>query len=115
MKNLYAELNRQKDLKRTYHKKYKQAVVTTAEHNVVLQQPTVVTTTKTKANPQVFKVTPGGKNKGAIGKGKGTKPLSKGKCSAVKPTISTASTSAGATASTRAKTKDQLVVTVTML
>ena len=36
MKNLYAKLNRQKDLKQTYRKKYKdlQAVVTTAEHNV---------------------------------------------------------------------------------
>ena len=42
------------------------------------------------------------------------KPLHRGK-GAVKPTTSTASTSAGPTASTRAKTKDQLVVTVTML
>ena len=54
MKNLYAELNRQKDLKWTYRKKYKdlQAVVTTAEHNVMLQQPAVVTNTNVKANPQ---------------------------------------------------------------
>ena len=39
MKNMYAELNRQKDLKWTYQKKYEdlQAVVTTAEHNVSLQ------------------------------------------------------------------------------
>ena len=39
MKNLYPELNMQKDLKRTYQNKYKdlQAVVTTAEHNVSLQ------------------------------------------------------------------------------
>ena len=68
MKNLYAELNRQKDLKRTYCKKYKdlQVVVTTAEHNVSLQQPTVVTSTKTKANPQALKVAPRGKNMGAI-------------------------------------------------
>ena len=38
--NLYVELNRWKDLKWTYRKKYKdlQAVVTTAEHNVTLQQ-----------------------------------------------------------------------------
>ena len=52
MKNLYAELNRQKDLKRPYQKKYKdlQAVVTTAERNVSLQQPTVVMSTKAKAN-----------------------------------------------------------------
>ena len=76
MKNLYAELNRQKDLKRTYHKKYKdlQAVVTTAEHNVLLQQTTIVTSTKAKANPQVLKVAPRGKNKGAIGKGKVQNP-----------------------------------------
>ena len=64
MKNLYAELNRQKDLKRTYHREYKdlQAVVTTTEKNVLLQQPTVVTSAKAKANPQVLKVAPG-KNK----------------------------------------------------
>ena len=45
MKNLHAELNRQKDLKRTYRKKYKdlQAVVTTTEPNITLQQPFVVT------------------------------------------------------------------------
>ena len=43
MKSLYAELNRQKDLKWTYQKKYKdlQAVVTaTTEPHVILQQPT---------------------------------------------------------------------------
>ena len=92
-----------------------QAVVTTAEHNVLLQKPTVLTSTKAKVNPKVLKVAPGGKNKGAIGKGKGAKPLSKGKGNAVKPTTSTASTSAGPTANTGAKTKDQPVVTVTML
>ena len=79
MKNLYAELNRQKDLKRTYCRKYKdlQAVVTTTEQNVSLQQPTVVTSTEAKANPQVLKVAPGGKKKESIGKGKGMKPLRK--------------------------------------
>ena len=81
MKNLYTELNRQRDLKRTYQKKYKdlQAVVTTAEHNASPQQPTVVTSTKAKANPQILKVTSGGKNKEPIGKGKGAKTLNKGK------------------------------------
>ena len=117
MKNFYAELNRQKDLKRTYCRKYKdlQAVVTTAEQNVLLQQPTAVTSTKARTNPQVLKVTPGGKNIGAIGKGKGMKPLNKGKGSAVKPTTSAGNTSAGPATNTRAKTKDQPVVTVTML
>ena len=39
MKNLYAELNKQKDLKRTYCKKYKdlQAVVTTMEQSAMVQ------------------------------------------------------------------------------
>ena len=56
-----------------------QAVVTTAEHNVTLQQPAVVMNTKVKANPQGLKVTPRGKGKGPIGKGKGAKSLNKGK------------------------------------
>ena len=68
-------------------------MVTTAEQNVSLQQPNVVTSSKVKANSQVLKVVPGGKNKGIIGKGKGTKPLNKGKGSAVKPTTSRANTS----------------------
>ena len=53
MKNLYTESNRQKDLKRTYCRKYKdlQAVVTTAEQNVSLQQPAVVASTKQRQNP----------------------------------------------------------------
>ena len=48
MKNLYAKLNKQKDLKRTYCKKYRdlQAVVTTVEQSVMVQQPTVVTGAK---------------------------------------------------------------------
>ena len=62
---MYAELNRQKDLKRTYQKKYKdlQAVVTTTEHNVLLQQPAVVMSNKAIANSQVLKVALGGKGK----------------------------------------------------
>ena len=65
-KNLHAELNRQNDLKQTYQRKYKdlQAVVTTAENNVTLQQPAVVMNTKVKANPQGLKASSGGKGKG---------------------------------------------------
>ena len=57
MKNPYTELNRQKDLKQTYRRKYKdlQAVVTTAEHNVTLQQPAVVTNTKVKQIPKALR------------------------------------------------------------
>ena len=117
MKNLYAESNRQKDLKRTYQKKYKdlQAVVTTTEHNVSLQQPTVVMSTKAKANPQVLKVASGGKGKGPISKGKGAKPLNKGKGNAAKPTISMTKTSTSPSSNLRDKTKDHPVVTVIML
>ena len=66
MRNLYAELNRQKDLKQTYRKKYKdlQAVGTTTEHNVTLQQPVIVMNNKVKPSPQVLNVTLGGKGKG---------------------------------------------------
>ena len=74
MKSLYAELNRQKDLKWTYRKKYKdlQAVVTTTtEPHVTLQQPIVVTSSKVNASLQVLKVTLGGQGKKFVGKRKG--------------------------------------------
>ena len=66
MKNLFTELNRQKDLKQTYRKKYKdlQAVMTTTtEPHVTLQQPVVVTSSKVNACPQIPKVVPGGQGK----------------------------------------------------
>ena len=80
MKSLYTELNRQKDLKWTYRKKYKdlQAVVTTAtEPHVTLQQPIVAASSEVSANPQVLKVTPGGQGSKSVGKGKGNKPPDK--------------------------------------
>ena len=83
MKNLYTELNRQKDLKRTYRKKYKdlQAVVTTTDPHVTLKQPVIVTGSKVKENPPILKVTSGGQGKGPAGKVKGTNLLNKGgKC-----------------------------------
>ena len=117
IKNLYVELNRQRDLKQTYRKKYKdlQAVVTTAEHNVTLQQPAVVTNTKFKSNPQVLKVTLGGKGKGPAGKGKGAKPLNKGKKNVAKPSTSKTVTSTHPSTNPRDKAKDQPKVTVTMI
>ena len=108
MKNLYAELNRQKDLKQTYRKKYKdlQAVIPTAEHNVTLQKPVVVTSNNVKANPQVLKVTLGGQGKGPDGKGKGAKPLNKGKKNVAKPSTSKTVTSTSPSTNPRDKTKD---------
>ena len=107
MKNLYAELNRLKGLKRTYRKKYKdfQAVVTTAEHNVTLQKP----------SPQVLKVTLGGNGKGPICKGKSAKPLHKRKTNAAKPPTSKSITSTSPSMNPRDKAKDWTVVTLTML
>ena len=95
MKNLYTELNRQKDVKQTYRKKYKdlQAVVTTTEPHITLQQPVVVTSSKVKANPQVLKVALGGQGKGPCGKGKGTKPPNKGRKNVVNLSTSKAVTS----------------------
>ena len=80
-----------------------------------LQQPAAVTNTKVKANPQVLKVTLGGKGKGPIGKGKNAKPLNIGKKNAAKPSMSKAVTSTSPSTNPRDKTKDQPMVTVTML
>ena len=74
-----------------------QAVVHTAEHNVMLQQPAVVTSNKVKANPQVLKVTWGGKGKGPARKGKGAKPLNKGKKNVAKQSMSKTITSTSPT------------------
>ena len=92
-----------------------QAVVSTAEHNVTLQQPVVVTSNKVKANPQVLKVTSGGKGKGPAGKEKGAKPLNKGKKNVAKPSTSKPVTSTSPAMNPRDKAKDWPKVTVTMI
>ena len=59
MKSLYAELNRQKDLKRTYRRRYKdlQAVVaTTTDPPTTVLHPTIVTSSKITPNIQVPKI-----------------------------------------------------------
>ena len=117
LKNLYTELNRQKDLKRTYRKKYKdlQAVVTTADPQVALQQPAVVTRSKVKANPPILKVALGGQGKGPAGKVKGTKPPNKGRKNVVKPSASKAVTSTGPSTSSKDKPRDKPKITVAMI
>ena len=114
MKSLYAELNRQKDLKCSYRKKYKnlQAVVTTTtEPHVTLQQCVVVTSNKVNASPQVLKATPGGQGKKFGGKGKGVKPPDKGKKNIVKASTSGAVTSGGPSSNLRSKLHDKVKVT----
>ena len=118
VKSLYAELNRQKDLKWSYRKKYKdlQAVVTTTtEPHVTLQQPVVVTSNKVNASPHILKTTPGGQGKKFSEKGKGVKPPDKGKKNAVKASTSGAVTSAGPSSNLRSKLHDKAKVTAVMI
>ena len=117
MKNLYTELNRQKDIKGTYRKKYKdfQAVETTTVPHVTLQQPIIATGSKVKANPPILKVALGGQAKGPAGKVKGTKPPNKGRKNVVKPSISQAVTSTGPSISPKDKNKDKPKITVAMI
>ena len=118
MKSLYAELNRQKDLKQSYRRKYKdlQAVVTTTtEPHVSLQHPVFATSNKVNASPQVLKATPKGQGKKLSGKGKGIKPPDKGKKNTVKAATSCAVTSAGPSSNLRSKLHDQAKVTAPMI
>ena len=82
MKNLYAKLNRQKDPKRSYRRKYKdlQAMVTTTtDPPVTLPWPVIVTNNKVNLSPQVLKAVLIGQGKKISDKGKGIKPPEKGK------------------------------------
>ena len=66
MKSLYAELNRQKELKRTYRRRYKdlQAVVTTSTTTpATTSHPTVVTSSKSTQNVQTTKMSTTGPQK----------------------------------------------------
>ena len=68
MKSIYAELNRQKELKRTYHRRYKNlqaTVVTTTDTSVTTLHPVAVTSSKT-ISAQVTKTTPTGQQKNLI-------------------------------------------------
>ena len=96
MKNLYAELNRQKELKRTYRRRYKdlQAVVATSTNApTTTMHPTIVTSKKTTQNVQTSKQLTTGPQKKIPDKGK-TKPIGKGKKSPVKSTTATTSSAA---------------------
>ena len=88
MKSLYAELNRQKDLKRTYRRRYKDLqdiVTTTTDTSVTVSRPVTITSSKVTPNPQVTKTTPAGQNKKTPDKGK-AKPLGKMKKNVAKST-----------------------------
>ena len=93
MKNLYAELNRQKELKRTYRRRYKdlQAVVATSTNTpTTASRPTIASSSKATQNIQTNKQLTTGPQKKAPDKGK-TKPIGKGKKGPVKSTTATTS------------------------
>ena len=91
MKSLYAELNRQKDLKRTYRRRYKdlQAVVAaTTNTPATVLHPTIVTSSKATPNVQITKTSSTGQQKKPPDKGK-SKPGGKVKKNVVKTTQNT--------------------------
>ena len=81
MKSLYAELNRQKELKRSYRKKYRdlQAVAaTTTTTPTTITHPIMTTSSKTTQNVQPVKTVMAGQQKKVVDKGK-AKPIDRRK------------------------------------
>ena len=90
MKSLYTKLNRQKELKRTYRKRYKNlqtAVATTTTTSAMTTCPNMATSSKVKQNTQPIK-TSAGQQKKVLEKGK-AKPTDKRKKIPVKTTNAT--------------------------
>ena len=113
MKNLYAKLNRQKELKRTYRRRYKdlQAVVAMSTSvPATTSCPTIVTSSKTTQNAQITKTSTAGPQKKAPDKGK-TKPVGKGKKSPIK----TPNTTTGPSANLRSQLKDKAKHTAALI
>ena len=106
MKSLYAEMNRQRDLKRTYRRKFKdlQAMATTTTDPPVVSHPVMVTSTKEGPNPQMIEAMPKGQVKKNIDKWKGVKSPDKGKKNVAK-TNASAATSASLRSKLQDKTK----------
>ena len=114
MKSLYAKLNRQKDLKRTYRRRYKdlQAVVaTTTNTPAAVSCPTIVTGSKTTPNIQITKTSSAGQQKKPPDKGK-SKPIGKVKKNVVKTTPNTTS---GPTVNLCSQLKDKAKHTATLI
>ena len=114
MKSLYAELNRQKDLKRTYRKRYKdlQAVVaTTTNTSATTSCPTIVTNSKTTPNVQIIKTSLVGQQKKLPDKGK-AKPIGKVKKNPIK---TTPNTTAGPSVNLCSELKDKAKHTATLI
>ena len=117
IKSLYAELNRQKDLKRSYRQKYKDLqtmVTTTTESPTTSTQPVMVPSNKLNQGPQTMKVVPIGQDKKFNRKGKGVKPSKKGKKNIVKMTA-VATTLASPSTNLRSKLHDKAKHTAALI
>ena len=113
MKSLYAELNRQKDLKRTYRRRYKdlQAVVaTTTNTPATTSCPTMVTSSRTTPNMQPTKTSLAGQQKKTLDKGK-AKSIGKAK----KNPIKTPNTTSGPSANLCSQLKDKAKHTAALI
>ena len=113
MKNLYAKLNRQKELKRTYRRRYKdlQAVVATSTDTTTTAScPTIASSSKATQNIQTNKQLTTGPQKKVPDKGK-TKPIGKGKKGPAKSTNATTTSSANL----RSQLKDKAKHTATLI
>ena len=113
MKSLYAELNRQKDLKRTYRRRYKdlQAVVaTTSDTPATTSCPTIATSSRTAPNVQATKTSIAGQQKRTPDKGK-AKPVGKAK----KNPIKTSNTTSGPSANLCSQLKDKAKHTAALI
>ena len=113
MKNLYVELNRQKELKRTYRRRYKdlQAVVATSTStSIMTSHPTIVTSSKTTQNAQTTKRQQLDHKRKVPDKGK-AKPVGNGKKSPMK----TPNKTTGPSANLRSQLKDKAKHTAALI
>ena len=113
MKSIYAELKRQKELKRTYCRRYKNlqaAVAKTTDTPVMTMHPVTITSSKT-LSAQVTKTTPARQRKKTPDKGK-AKPFGKAKKNVVK---TTPNTTAGPSVSLCSQLRDEAKHTATLI
>ena len=113
MKNLYAKINRQEELKRTYRRRYKdlQAVVTTTTDTpITISCPIMTTSSKTTLNVQTTKTAATGQPKKTPERGK-TKPIGKGK----KNPNKTPNTTSNPSANLRSQLKDKAKHTAALI
>ena len=116
MQSLIIELNREKELKRTYRQRYKNLQTTTTAAPPVTSQPPInAITTKASTNSSTLKFSLS-QGKKILGEGKNTKPVDKGKKRVVISTPNpVASTSTGPSSNLRNKLRDKAKVTATMI